>query len=115
MRFTGTAVYVYGIIANTVPDVPTIVHGMNMTFSLDGALVGTFVHQPSTSTTYEYNYTLFSSVNLANTEHTLVVQTAGDNASSLILFDYAVYTFDDEASVTSPSSRTQVSSAADMS
>ena len=103
MRFNGTAVYVYNIVANTIPDNPNVVHGSNMTFSIDGALVGTFVHIPSSSTAYEYNYTVFSSSNLPNTEHTVVVQTTGDSVSSLILFDYAIYTFDDESEVASPS------------
>lgn len=103
MRFNGTAVYVYNIVANTIPDNPNVVHGSNMTFSIDGALVGTFVHIPSSSTAYEYNYTVFSSTNLPNTEHTVVVQTTGDSVSSLILFDYAIYTFDDESEVASPS------------
>ncbi|TFK88884.1 hypothetical protein K466DRAFT_487976 [Polyporus arcularius HHB13444] len=94
MRFNGTAVYVYNVIPNTIANTNT---GTNLTFAIDGALVGTFTHTPSSSTEFDYNTPVHSSTDLKNQEHTLVIQTVGDTSPSLILFDYVVYTFTDDS------------------
>ncbi|KAI0713163.1 hypothetical protein C8T65DRAFT_739032 [Cerioporus squamosus] len=104
MRFNGTAVYVYNVIPNTVTNADT---GTNLTFSMDGARVGTFTHTPSSSTEFDYNIPVHSSTDLKNQEHTLVIQTVGDTSSSLILFDYVVYTFTDQPEASSSSSSTR--------
>ncbi len=97
MRFNGTAVYVYNVIPNTVTDANTDT-GTNLTFSIDGARVGTFTHTPSSSMEFDYNTPVHSSTDLnMNQEHTLVIQTVGDISPSLILFDYVIYTFSDDA------------------
>ncbi|KAI5116467.1 hypothetical protein M0805_006727 [Coniferiporia weirii] len=89
--FTGSAVYVFIILENSV-QFTTLT---SLSFTIDGELVGSFVHAPTTSTDYEYNVTAYANDNLANTQHTLIMQTAGNNAT-LILFDYLVYSVDDE-------------------
>ncbi len=112
-HFTGTAVYVYHVIANTVPYTTTLT---NLTFTLDGQQVGTYVHIPTDSTAFQYDVPVYTNPNLSNGDHTLVMEATGDTASSLILFDYIVYTFEEaepSPSTTSPPSTTTSSSSPD--
>ncbi|KAI0754142.1 hypothetical protein C8Q80DRAFT_348017 [Daedaleopsis nitida] len=88
LQFSGTAVYVYNIMANTIPYVDTLA---NLTFNLDGNVVATYVHQPTSSTDYDYNVNVFRVENLEDTDHVLEMQSVGDTKPSLILFDYAIY------------------------
>ena len=93
MHFSGTAVYVYNVLVNRgTPDVQI---STNITFELDGDLAGEFAHQPTSSTEFDYNHLVFASNSLKNTDHVLVIQPA-ENQTSLILFDYAMYTFTDD-------------------
>jgi hypothetical protein len=87
---------VFGIIPNLVPDASTFVA---LGFSLDGDPAGTYFHKPDLGTAaFQYNVSMFSRSGLSNSAHTLVIEprsgpTQGQN--SILLFDYAVYTFDD--------------------
>lgn len=93
--FAGTAVYVYGIVANTVPFTSTIT---NLTFQLDGKDVGTYLHTPTTSTDFQYHTLLYSNPNIPNGDHTIACGTNGHTADNfLILFDYIIYTFQDDS------------------
>ncbi|KAI0652612.1 hypothetical protein C8Q79DRAFT_938586 [Trametes meyenii] len=91
--FTGTAVYVFNIIANTVPFTTTLT---NLTFTLDGELVGHYVHSPDSSSDILYNVLVYSNASLMNTQHTIEMRPTGP-FSSLILFDYIAYTVDEDA------------------
>ncbi|KAI0722307.1 hypothetical protein C8T65DRAFT_564905, partial [Cerioporus squamosus] len=86
--FTGTAVYVYNILANNV--LPTITF-TNISFYLDGRYVGQFIHAPDDSSTMQYNALVYHDPGLANAPHTLLMSASGADIS-LILFDYLVYT-----------------------
>jgi len=88
INFTGVAVYAYFIIANNVFNASTLT---NMTFFLDGNPAGSFLHLPTNGPEYEYNVTGFTQSNLENTEHQLIIQTAGTTNTSLVLFDYVIY------------------------
>lgn len=90
--FTGTAVYVYGILANTVNFTNTVT---NLTFQLDDAQVGTFLHVPTNSTDYQYNALFYANDTIPNGDHMIIIQTNGDNGFFLTLFDYIIYTFVD--------------------
>ena len=90
MSFTGTAVYVYHIVVNSIPDVTTLTR---LSFVLDGAVVGQYHHTPDASGTILYNVPVFVSTGLANTGHTLVIRGVG--SESLLLFDYVMYTSED--------------------
>ncbi|KAF7344110.1 hypothetical protein MVEN_01700800 [Mycena venus] len=94
LNFTGTAIYFFGIVPNTVPNADTIV---NMTFVLDGASAGTYTHLPNTSTTILYSVPMLSKEGLSNNTHTLVAQV---QSSSLLIFDYAIYTFEIDEGIT---------------
>jgi hypothetical protein len=102
-RDAGTAIYMYGLLANTAAN---IVRTTNLTFTLDGAPAGTFFHPADATETIVYNVSLFSKDDIPNGPHTLVATaTPGPILSSLIMFDYAIYTFDD-----SPPSSSSLSS-----
>ena len=108
LSFLGTAVYVYFIVANTVPETTTLV---NVSFYLDGnegSADGTFFHAPDSTTNVEYNVLAFARRTLANHAHTLVIISGGGSSESVMLFDYMVYTaeIDDTPATRSPTSGT---------
>ncbi|KAI0652613.1 hypothetical protein C8Q79DRAFT_111415 [Trametes meyenii] len=105
VRFTGKAVYVYNLIANNVAQTTTVT---NLTFSLDGMLVGNFFHQPEVNADpLVYNVTVYANTSLSHSPHTLVISASGV-APSLVLFDYIVYTID-EAAINATSTMSQSS------
>jgi hypothetical protein len=64
-------------------------------------------HAPDSSNNIAYNVALFSQAGLANGEHQLTATaTPGPTVPSLILFDYAIYTYEE---FVSPSSSTSAS------
>ncbi|KAJ7634704.1 hypothetical protein FB45DRAFT_472363 [Roridomyces roridus] len=89
LNFTGTAIYLFCVVPNTVPLTTTFV---DLKFTLDGAPVGTYTHVPDSSSDILYQVPVLSTQNLNNTPHTLIAETAGN---SLFIFDFAIYTFDD--------------------
>ncbi|KZP14249.1 hypothetical protein FIBSPDRAFT_796861 [Athelia psychrophila] len=97
ISFEGTAVYAYCVLGNTVPKTVTLT---NLTFLMDGELVGTYQHTPTTSADYQYNVPVYVATSLSNEQHVLTIEAAG-TTNSLILFDYVEYTFDSTPSVPS--------------
>ncbi|KAI0640164.1 hypothetical protein C8Q77DRAFT_1153053 [Trametes polyzona] len=101
--FSGSAVYVFNLVANFVRDTTTLT---NLTFALDGVLVGQYVHAPDPKgAQILYNVLVYSNTSLSDGLHTLVISPS-DDVASLILFDYIVYTVDQETrtTATAPSS-----------
>lgn len=104
MRFNGTAVYVYNALANNVTNADT---GTYLTFTLDGSLVGRYQHIPRSTTLFDYNIPVYANDSLQNEEHQLIVQADESvQKPSLILFDCAVYTFDDTPRVAATTVKT---------
>ncbi|THH03762.1 hypothetical protein EW145_g6027 [Phellinidium pouzarii] len=99
--YNGSAVYTFVILANTIPFVTTLT---NMSFSIDGEEVGNFLYIPSEDTLYEYNVSAYVNTSLVNTQHTFIIQTAIGGNASLILFDYLIYSADNETEVTTEGS-----------
>ncbi|TFY61549.1 hypothetical protein EVJ58_g4437 [Rhodofomes roseus] len=93
IEFTGTALWVYGIVPNYVRNANTLV---NVSFALDGAPAGNYTHQPSSSNEFFYNVTLFSTTALENVAHTLVMTPQGTAEASYLAFDWAEYTYEEE-------------------
>ena len=91
IRFKGTAVYVFNVLANNVTSSPSSLTPTNITFTLDGQMVGTYNHIPTASTEFQYNVPVYKNTTLENVGHELVIRTAGPDAV-LILFDYVIYT-----------------------
>lgn len=80
---SGTAVYVYCIIANTFPRLT------NITFKLDNNIVGNYHHAPDNTTTFLYNIPVYANTSLPDVQHVLIMEQV---PGSLILFDYLIYT-----------------------
>lgn len=83
------AIYVFFITVPTTAGGTTETH-LNVT--LDGQPVGVFNYVPGPNDNYTYNQPVYSNSNLITGRHTLVVSAEGA-VSSLMEFDYAVYTF----------------------
>lgn len=86
VQFTGSAVYVFNILPNTLQGTIT---SADISFSIDGENVGRFTRSPDSSGTILYNQLVYSNTALNDGPHTLVMTP---NINSLILFDYLVYT-----------------------
>ncbi|TBU62454.1 hypothetical protein BD310DRAFT_918439 [Dichomitus squalens] len=100
VQFTGTAVSVYNIVANTAAQ-PNTVTAVNLWFEIDGERVGSgYQHDPSSSTDIEYNVLVFSQDGLSNSPHLLVIH-ATDGVNTNVLFDRVEYTVPDPPVTTS--------------
>ncbi|KAJ7117458.1 hypothetical protein C8R44DRAFT_790759 [Mycena epipterygia] len=96
LSFNGTAIYVFCVLANAVEHTVTT---SDFLFTLDGSARDTFTHEPSSSPDFIYQANVFSATGLKQGPHQVVLTT--DNAAgSLLLFDFAIYTFDDGVSQT---------------
>ncbi|KAI0830829.1 hypothetical protein BC628DRAFT_1336777 [Trametes gibbosa] len=95
VNFTGQAVYVYNIIANTANDTVTTT---TLVFNLDGEDVGSYTHLvDSTGPQLVYNQPVYINSSIPDGQHTLVISTGGTD-KSLVMFDYIQYTVEwDEA------------------
>ncbi|EJF62029.1 hypothetical protein DICSQDRAFT_43438, partial [Dichomitus squalens LYAD-421 SS1] len=90
VNFTGTAVYVHNIVPKFLPN--NTATFANISFTVDGADIGSFLHTPDLSTeVIQYNQLVHSITGLSNGPHTLVMTADGDT-ESLVLFDYVLYT-----------------------
>ncbi|KAH9897631.1 hypothetical protein C8Q73DRAFT_364880 [Cubamyces lactineus] len=99
VSFTGTAVYVYNLIANNVQYTTTLT---NLSFSMDGTFMQQYTHTPDAGEAQIlYSVPVFSHTNLPNQPHTLEIRANGPSAS-LILFDALIYTVPDEPTTTNP-------------
>lgn len=94
VHFTGSAVYVFNIVPNTLrADTFT-----NISFSIDGGDITLFTHSPDPSNTILYKHLVYQSA-FNHAPHTLVMTPANN---SLILFDYLIYTTLSNDNTTSP-------------
>ncbi|THV03987.1 hypothetical protein K435DRAFT_714971 [Dendrothele bispora CBS 962.96] len=101
-NFHGTAVYIFFILANDQgPGITTLTE---CNFTLDGVVVGHFVHQPTTSLDLEYNATVFSQTGLPNKDHAFQISTTGVEDSVFVNFDYAIYTFENDSTLSTSTS-----------
>ncbi|KAF8711510.1 hypothetical protein AX14_013227 [Amanita brunnescens Koide BX004] len=104
--FTGVAIVIFFILANG-NDLPTgITANTACNFTLDGLLVHTFFSpQPDESTPeYQYNVTGYSTEELSNENHTMVISTNDYPINVYVNFDYAIYTADEPDNTTSSTS-----------
>ncbi|KAM5539186.1 hypothetical protein V8D89_007059 [Ganoderma adspersum] len=86
VHFTGSALYVFNILPNSVPGTTTYT---NISFTIDGESAGRFTRTPDSSSTILYNQLVYHNTALDYGPHTLVMTPAN---VTLILFDYLVYT-----------------------
>ncbi|THV03980.1 hypothetical protein K435DRAFT_962113 [Dendrothele bispora CBS 962.96] len=109
-NFHGTAIYIFFILANNQgPGITTVTE---CNFTLDGTVVGHFLHQPSNSLDLQYrdDAMVFSKTGLSNENHTFQISTTGVNHDVFVNFDYAMYTFqNNQANPPGPSKSTTTS------
>ena len=95
---SGTSVDAFCILPPNL-DAVFITTQMNVTFHLDGEIVGTF-YRLATTDQWTYNHNVFSKSGLKNTKHTFVISPQGQDgnisqsaliSSSYIVFDYIAY------------------------
>ena len=94
MLYAGTAIWIFCILVNRASTGTTIL--TNVSFELDGDAATTkpYEHIPDPSRgPYLYNITAFERTGLSIGEHTLVMTAIQGAKPSLLLFDYAVYTW----------------------
>ena len=94
--FNGKAVYVFNLIANVVPFTLTVTH---LNFYIDGEYVGQYVHAPDLrrgARQVLYRVPVYVNESLESSEHTILMRAEGLE-SSLVLFDYIVYTTDSDS------------------
>ncbi|KAH9842350.1 uncharacterized protein C8Q71DRAFT_199661 [Rhodofomes roseus] len=103
--FTGTSLTVYCIMISQGPTAEL----MNLTFTLDGETSTAAFPQSVSGATYgyQYNYSVFSQSSLSNTEHSFTMAAIQGTSASVLLFDYAQYTYEEQiASIMSPTPST---------
>ena len=98
VSFSGSAVYVFNIVPNSLPGTATFT---NISFAIDGEHVYSFLHAPDPSSIILYNYPVYSNTTLQDGLHTLVMSAGGDT-KSLVLFDYLIYTTESNATTLIP-------------
>lgn len=103
-NFEGSAIYIYNIIVNQVPSsTGPVTTATNLSFHIDGVNVGQFTRAPDDSKNVLYNVPVYVNTSLENKQHTMQIRASG-KSSSLILFDYAQYTVEeDESDPSTPS------------
>ncbi|EIW56434.1 uncharacterized protein TRAVEDRAFT_49259 [Trametes versicolor FP-101664 SS1] len=105
--FTGTAVYMYNILVNIVAGPQTSLTMLH--FYLDGDQVGTFTHDRDDTTEVIYNALVYKNTSLSNTPHSLRAEASGAQ-SILYLFDYVIYTVEDNVEFSSQGPTTSLPS-----
>ncbi|THV03976.1 hypothetical protein K435DRAFT_835569 [Dendrothele bispora CBS 962.96] len=100
-NFHGTAVYIFFILANNISSATT---KTECNFTLDGAVVGNYNHSPSSSPDLNYKATVFSKTSLPNQDHTFQIGAAGLEYEVFINFDYAIYTFENDSTLSTSTS-----------
>lgn len=105
--FTGTAVYMYNILINIAPGTKTSLTLLD--FYLDGDPVGTFTHDSDNTTQVIYNALVYKNTSLSNAPHSLVAEASGAQ-TILFLFDYVIYTVEDDVESSSFQGPTALSS-----
>ncbi|KAH9930967.1 uncharacterized protein B0H18DRAFT_872741 [Fomitopsis serialis] len=89
--FTGTALTVYCIMVSQGP----VAWLTNLSFTLDGEISNTAFSPSPVASTYgfQYNVNVFSKSALSNEQHTFAMSAIAGSSASVLLFDYAEYTY----------------------
>jgi len=87
LTFTGTGVYVFGIL----PPFEPASTRTSLNFAIDGVSNGTYLSAPTTTVTgYQYKINFFSAQGLTNQSHTVTMMC---NRPSFVMLDFFVYTY----------------------
>ncbi|KAI0713164.1 hypothetical protein C8T65DRAFT_161851 [Cerioporus squamosus] len=112
ISFNGTAVYVYNLVTNAIPGTTTFT---NLTFVLDGTEVGHYAHTPQNdaASTILYRTLVYQNDSLTYASHMLSIEASGPTPS-VVLFDYAIYTTEEDTTGVPPTSLTPTATQAGM-
>ncbi|KAH9932120.1 uncharacterized protein BXZ73DRAFT_47029 [Epithele typhae] len=109
LNFTGTAIYVYNVLVNSIANSPNFSTTTNLTFALDGVrstASTSFVHaQTNLNSNITYNALVYSTASLPYANHSLVMTNIGP----LCFFDYAIYTTQNASALPNASTLPRVS------
>lgn len=100
LTFNGTALYVFAIIPNNAGWSNMQTH-TRLIYNLDGVVHDKYDHAPELKPDCDYNTTVYSNNNISIGQHTFVIgpyiwdPKSTVEKTSLFLFDYAIYTYDD--------------------
>ena len=94
---SGSAIYAFFVLANAIPNGTALT---SLTFELDGSQVGKFMHTATSGSDYLYNVPGYVNTSIPNGPHQLDIIASG-KSTSIVLFDYAVYTYVQENSCAS--------------
>ncbi|KAH9886728.1 hypothetical protein C8Q73DRAFT_795210 [Cubamyces lactineus] len=99
VNFTGHAVYVYHVVINYLTY--GIITSTDLAFYIDDELVGSYTHDPTGTKSNNtlpvfYNVPVYTNASLVDGNHTLTIGASG-NMEALMLFDYVVYTTEDDS------------------
>lgn len=99
-NFTGTAVYVFSILPVSAPSWASSPALVNVTFALDSAPAGTFVHKPSgisSNATFTAGANVFARSGITDGPHSFSITLA---PNSVFVLDYVLVTQDVQAAST---------------
>lgn len=92
-RSLGTAIYTFFIMPENVSlFAPEVTLLANMSVYLDDAYAGEILHAPQGGPQFIYNFPGYSASGLSNDVHVLSVSANNEAASSMVEFDYFIYT-----------------------
>jgi len=106
VRFNGSAVYVYTALSR-FPN-----GNSDMTFYLDGVVVGHFTQAPVGSAGFDYTVPVYTNPSIPPGPHTLTIQNGHqDGLESILILDSIVYTYDAESSTSATAAQASSPSA----
>ncbi|TFK55644.1 hypothetical protein OE88DRAFT_644649 [Heliocybe sulcata] len=99
--FHGTAIYAYCIIGNSL----NYTTATYLTFRLDNETVGAYNHRPNASAPeFQYDIPVYVNESILNGAHYLeIINSVSSYNASLILFDYATYTYEGNSTTSTAS------------
>ena len=100
----GTALYAFATLAGSGTGYVGTTIETHLSFYWDGTYEGSFDFTPTNTTPgFLYNQSVFSASGRPMADHTVVIINHGDvGKGSLLLFDYAVYTYVDVVELNAP-------------
>ncbi|ESK89057.1 hypothetical protein Moror_5332 [Moniliophthora roreri MCA 2997] len=95
LNFTGVSIEIFCILPNNPPNLVTATY--DLSFMLDGQLVGKFTHSPDLESDFAYNQSVFSKrdLPLGTKPHSMEIKLDSNSTDAALLFDYAKYEIDD--------------------
>ncbi|KAI0789544.1 hypothetical protein C8Q75DRAFT_718548 [Abortiporus biennis] len=89
LQFEGSAIYVFCILAHTSSPLDG---NSDMSFSIDGQVVGNFIQPPNGDPNFSYNSPVYVNTSIPAGAHTFMLQNGRQGGqTALALLDYIIY------------------------